>query len=61
MAGNLKEVNYARYCRVCKHRKVKETEDPCIECLAEGARIDTHKPRNFVKGGISDARSKSKQ
>lgn len=58
MAGNLKEVNYARYCRVCKHRKVKETEDPCNECLAEGARIDTHKPRYFEKGAVKNGKSK---
>ena len=44
---NYKEVNFASYCPKCKHINVLETDDPCNECLACGARLNTKKPLNF--------------
>lgn len=60
MEGKLKEVNYARYCKRCKHRLLDETKDPCNECLSEPGRVDTHKPRYFekIEKGTKDVRSK---
>lgn len=41
---NLKEVFFDKYCKTCLHKDTKESEDPCFDCLAEGARVDSHKP-----------------
>ena len=49
--GNEKEVLYSEYCSKCAHKKVKETEDPCNECLTYPSNIDSHKPLKFEKGG----------
>ena len=47
MDDNMKEVYFDQYCKTCLHKDVKETEDPCCECLGEGARQDSHKPVNW--------------
>lgn len=47
MEGDFKEVDYEKYCKSCEHRKNKEYEDPCYDCLGEPARIDSHKPVNY--------------
>ena len=58
MDGKMKEVNYSKYCRCCKYRKLEETEDPCNECLSEPGRIDSRKPRHFEKGETHGTRLK---
>ena len=46
--GYQKFVNFSRYCGSCKYADVKETDDPCNECLAIPARADgSRKPINF--------------
>lgn len=36
------------YCGSCKHKDLKETEDPCNECLAIGGRDDgSRKPMRY--------------
>lgn len=47
MIGDEKIVNFARYCKRCKHRTVEEYEDPCNDCLNNPVNIDSHKPVNF--------------
>ena len=42
-----KEVNYRVYCPMCKNYDLKETEEPCNECLAQGYNIDSVKPIRF--------------
>lgn len=42
-----KEVYYGEYCKTCKHRKVKEDDDPCHECLNEPVNLYSHKPVNW--------------
>lgn len=44
---NFKEVDFATYCPKCTSFKVMETDDPCNECLACGARNGTRVPINF--------------
>ena len=44
MDSNMKEVDFNQYCKTCKNEKLSEHKDPCDECLAEGARQDSHKP-----------------
>ena len=39
-----KEVEFHRYCVLCKHRDKKETESPCCECLEEPFNTNTGKP-----------------
>lgn len=58
MEGKLKEVNFAKYCLICKNRKVKETEEPCNECLTEPGRVDSKRPRFFDRGGLRSGKSK---
>ena len=33
-----------KYCEICKHKDVKETEDPCNECLESPMNLYSHKP-----------------
>lgn len=43
----MKEVLFNEYCAKCKFYKVKETDDPCNDCLDEPANEDSHKPVYF--------------
>lgn len=42
-----KEVYFEEYCHKCKHEKLKESEDPCFECLSEVTNLNSHKPVKF--------------
>ncbi len=44
---NMKLVHFDEYCKRCIHKKKKESEDPCYECLTEPARQFSHKPARF--------------
>ena len=44
MDDNYKEVYFDEYCETCKYKDLKESDDPCDECLAEPARVYSHKP-----------------
>ena len=37
-------VDFKKYCETCKHKDVKETEDPCNECLENPTNLFSHKP-----------------
>lgn len=39
-----KEVDFASWCKKCKHRRCSEDEEPCRECLDVPGREDSHKP-----------------
>ena len=45
--ADTKEVNFRLYCPMCKNYDLKETEEPCNECLAQGFNWDSHKPINY--------------
>lgn len=49
MDGGMKEVYFSEYCKSCMNKDIKETEDPCNDCLTEGARHDSHKPVKYVE------------
>lgn len=42
-----KFVEFDKYCHRCKHKDVKETDDPCNECLTEPVNEYSHKPVRF--------------
>jgi hypothetical protein len=42
-----KEVYFEEYCQKCKHEKLKESEDPCYDCLMEAVNLNSHKPVKF--------------
>ena len=39
-----KEVYFGEYCKTCKHKDLKEDDDPCFECLKEPVNLYSHKP-----------------
>lgn len=43
-----KEVYFDQYCKSCKHNGLKESKDPCNDCLAEPSNTNSHKPMNKV-------------
>lgn len=47
MDDNYKEVYFDEYCETCEYKDLKESDDPCDECLAEPARVDSHKPLKY--------------
>lgn len=38
------EVYFDQYCKKCKHKKKKDTEEPCFECLGNPVNYQSHKP-----------------
>lgn len=42
-----KEVYYHQYCKLCKHKDVKDIEEPCNECLDNPINQHSHKPVKF--------------
>lgn len=44
-----KEVYFHEYCKKCKHEKVKDTEEPCNECLGEPTNWNSHRPVKYEK------------
>lgn len=42
-----KEVYYDQYCSKCKHKDLKDNEQPCNDCLSEPVNVHSHKPVNF--------------
>lgn len=42
-----KEVNFEKYCKLCKYEKLKETLDPCNNCLDYPMNENTEKPVFF--------------
>ena len=42
-----KEVRFDKYCKTCENEKSKETEKPCVDCLAENIRYASERPVNY--------------
>lgn len=51
MIGDMKIVEYEKWCPKCKHFNIEETEEPCNECLTYPAAEDSHKPIRFEEKG----------
>lgn len=47
--NEFKEVYFHAYCKDCKHKSVKEADEPCRECLDNPINSYSHKPVNFEK------------
>ena len=42
-----KEVYFHEYCKKCKHKDLKDIEEPCDECLSEPTNWNTHRPVKY--------------
>ena len=47
-------VDYEKYCKTCKHRNLKETEDPCNDCLTWPENEDSRKPILYEEGNSNE-------
>ena len=47
MDEGYKEVYFHEYCKSCKYKDLKDTEDPCNKCLGEPANLYSHKPVKY--------------
>jgi hypothetical protein len=47
MDEDFKEVLFDQYCKSCKHKNLKENEEPCAECLDNPLNRYTDKPINY--------------
>lgn len=52
-----KEVYFNQYCKTCKHKDVKEADDPCDECLNNPLNVESHKPTKWEE---NDKKGKNK-
>lgn len=50
MNTRTKEARFDVYCKSCKFRATKETDDPCNECLTNPVNIDSRKPVKYQEG-----------
>lgn len=41
------EARFDIYCKTCKFQKIKETDEPCNECLTNPVNIDSRKPTRY--------------
>lgn len=39
-----KEVYFYKYCKTCKFYELKESKDPCHDCLQMPMNYNSHKP-----------------
>lgn len=44
-----KEVYFDAYCRKCRNEGLKETDEPCEECLSEPTNWNSHRPVKYEK------------
>ena len=44
-----KEVYFHEYCKTCKYKDLKESEEPCDECLSGATNLNTHRPVYYKK------------
>ena len=47
MDNQYKLVDFGKYCKTCKHKGIKEFEDPCNECLDEPANVNSERPIKY--------------
>lgn len=44
-----KIVNFEKYCETCKHKDLKESAEPCNECLDHPVNVRTEVPFCYKK------------
>ena len=42
-----REVYFWKYCDLCIHKELPDSEDPCDTCLEYESNVYSHKPINF--------------
>ena len=42
-----KFVEFDKYCKTCEHQNLKESKDPCHECLGTPINVGSKKPINY--------------
>lgn len=42
-----KIVEFEKWCHKCKHADMRETEEPCCDCLYEAVNVDFRRPVYF--------------
>lgn len=47
MDDSYKEVYFDKFCPKCEHRDLRESDDPCFDCLDEPTNLNSHKPVNY--------------
>lgn len=47
MTGQEKIVDYSPWCKKCRHRRKREDEEPCRECLESPTNTDSRQPTKF--------------
>jgi hypothetical protein len=47
MENDYKEVYFDLYCKNCKHKKVRERDEPCAECLDNPVNLYSRKPVKY--------------
>ena len=47
-----KEVDFDKYCKLCKFKNKLGHEDPCNDCLTCPVRTNTCKPINFMEESL---------
>lgn len=47
MSNDIQFVDFETYCKTCKYEVVKETHDPCNECLDICAKESSNKPEKW--------------
>ena len=40
-------VDFEKYCKTCKHEKLKENCDPCNDCLDYAVNTNSEKPVHY--------------
>lgn len=58
---NFHQVDFYKYCPMCKHKNLKEWKDPCNVCLANPVNEDSYKPVYFEEGELSISETKKSQ
>lgn len=46
------EVRFMDYCKTCKFKNLKDSDEPCNECLSNSVNENSHKPVKYEKGKV---------
>lgn len=53
-----KEVYFHEYCKTCKHKDVKDQDEPCNTCLEDPINLYSHKPVKYEKADNKSVKQK---
>ena len=53
-----KEVYFDEYCGTCEYRDMKDTDEPCNECLENPMNLHSHKPVKYKRQEPKPKKSK---